>query len=281
MDEEHGNDFETLSDELLAIRCLLGEAGGVDELVARWHEPLWSYLRRLLGEDDLASDTMQVGWLRILRALPQLRDPARLRPWLFGIVRRAAMDHLRERYAEPIDEDADPSGIAAPSDDIDRREDLEAMHDELTRLPAIERDVLVLFYRCRRCPDLHGAVQSKRARWGTADTPIRSLSHDCREAACTDCYGAGGSGRSRRHDERSGARRCRAGNNCCGEAAITTGRFAYAGLATCRESGANRRAQRRRDCCRAMGLGAVGGGVGRPGTRNRCHARGHPADACR
>lgn len=146
MDEENGRELEALSDELLAIRCLLGEAGAVDALVARWHEPLWSYLRRLLGDDDLASDTMQAGWLRILRALPRLRDPARLRPWLFGIVRRAAMDHLRERYAVPLEDDVDPSSIAAPPDDDDRRDDLAALHDELTRLPPIERDVLVLFY---------------------------------------------------------------------------------------------------------------------------------------
>ncbi len=139
-----------LADELLAVRCLLGERQAIDTLVARWHEPLWSYLRSILGDDDLAADAMQAGWLRILRALPSLRDPARLRPWLFGIIRRTAMDRLRARYAE-LPHVVDAADVADTisndtQDDESRDDDLAAMHHELAQLPALEREVLVLFY---------------------------------------------------------------------------------------------------------------------------------------
>ncbi len=43
-------------DELLAIRCQLGEPAAFDELIARWHMPLWSFVRRLVGEDDAARE---------------------------------------------------------------------------------------------------------------------------------------------------------------------------------------------------------------------------------
>jgi RNA polymerase sigma factor (sigma-70 family) len=84
-------------DELLAIRCQLAEPAALDELVERWHPPLWRYVLRMCGDEEEAADLLQGIWLRILRALPGLRDPGRLRPWLFGIARRAVMDRHRAR----------------------------------------------------------------------------------------------------------------------------------------------------------------------------------------
>ena len=89
------------ADELLAIRCQLGERAAFDALIARWHEPLWRYLRRLANNDDAARDLTQDTWLRVLRGIGALREPAKLRPWLFGIARRVAMDRLRFEYARP------------------------------------------------------------------------------------------------------------------------------------------------------------------------------------
>jgi len=43
--------LEVREDEWLAVRCQLGERAAFDELVARWHEPLWRYVRRVTAED--------------------------------------------------------------------------------------------------------------------------------------------------------------------------------------------------------------------------------------
>lgn len=136
----------TLADELLAVRCMLGESEAFDALVSRWHEPLWRYLRGLINDNDAAADALQDCWLRILRGLPSLRDPSRLRPWLFGIARRTAMDRLREWYADTPVSAIDPA-LVATDESFDANEDeLSAMHVELERLPLIEREVLKLFY---------------------------------------------------------------------------------------------------------------------------------------
>jgi RNA polymerase sigma factor (sigma-70 family) len=145
-DGEHYPDGEALADELLAVRCQLGEAAAFDALVARWHEPLWRYVRRLSDGDDAAADTVQDAWLRVLRAMPRLRDPARLRAWLFGVARRAVMDRLRQRYAEPEPVPVDDVDVAGPDAPDDLAEELGLMHEALTRLPFTEREVLVLFY---------------------------------------------------------------------------------------------------------------------------------------
>jgi RNA polymerase sigma-70 factor (ECF subfamily) len=135
-----------LADELLAIRCQLGEPDAFDALVERWNPALWRYLRRLVGHDEDAADTLQEVWLRILRGLPRLRDPTRLRPWLFGIARRALMDRLRREYAGPAADASAADHLPAPEPEPGLLDDLDELQDELAAMPLLEREVLVLFY---------------------------------------------------------------------------------------------------------------------------------------
>lgn len=132
-------------DELLALRCQLGDRAAFDELIQRWNDPLWRYLRRMAGNDHDAQELAQNTWLGVLRGLPRLRDPARLRPWLFGIARRVAMDRLRAQYAAPPTEDLTDADALAETGDT-TEEDLAALDQGLRELPLVEREVLTLFY---------------------------------------------------------------------------------------------------------------------------------------
>lgn len=134
------------ADELLTIRCQLGERAAFDALIARFQLPLWRYARNLTGSDAAADDASQEVWLRVLRAIARLRDGARLRSWLFGIAHRVLMDRLREQYAQPPVTDIDIDEQAAEAADDSIESDLAAMLGELERMPLTEREVLTLFY---------------------------------------------------------------------------------------------------------------------------------------
>lgn len=133
-------------DELLAIRCQLGEPAAFDDLIARWHAPLWSFVRRLVGEDDAAREIFQDVWVRVIRGIPQLRDGSKLRAWLFGIARRTLMDRLRQEYARSPTVDVDVDEIAADPSAGGDEEDLQELEGALSDLPITEREVLTLFY---------------------------------------------------------------------------------------------------------------------------------------
>lgn len=135
-----------LTDELLVVRCQLGEPAAFAELIHRWHEPLWRYVRRMTDDDDAAADVLQDAWLRVLRAMPRLREAKRVRAWLFSIARRTVMDRLRRQYASP--ETVSVDDVEVPTDDADGdlEADLIVMRDALARMPFTEREVLVLFY---------------------------------------------------------------------------------------------------------------------------------------
>ena len=133
-------------DELLAIRCQLGEPAAFDDLIARWHAPLWSFVRRLVGKDEAAKEIFQDVWVRVIRGLPGLRDGSKLRAWLFGIARRTLMDRLRQEYARSSTIDINVDEIAADLSATDDADDLQQLDGALADLPIIEREVVTLFY---------------------------------------------------------------------------------------------------------------------------------------
>ncbi|MGV9778926.1 RNA polymerase sigma factor [Streptosporangium sp. NPDC003464] len=131
-----------MSDELLVVRCQLGEREAFAELVRAWHGPVWTYVRRMLGPVE-ADDVSQEVWLAVVRGLPRLKEPGRFAPWLFTIARRAVANRLREEYARP--EVAVGDGPVSPDATValvDRAELVEG----LSGLPVREREILVLFY---------------------------------------------------------------------------------------------------------------------------------------
>jgi len=136
-----------LEDEWIAVRCQLGERAAFDELIQRWHGPIWQYVRRL-SDDDVAQDIAQDIWLRVLRGIGGLRHPAKLRAWLFGIAHRTWIDTLRRKYAVVVSDidEVEQHELPDPrvADALEQK--LTAMEHELSRLPPIERETLTLFY---------------------------------------------------------------------------------------------------------------------------------------
>jgi RNA polymerase sigma-70 factor (ECF subfamily) len=141
---KHEQASDTRHDELLAIRCQLGERAAFDALIERYADRLRAYVRRVANSSSEADDLVQDTWLRILRGLPGLREPARLRAWIFGIAHRVIIDRLRLRYAEPAH-----APIEVLIDDADLQEE-HLRHDQVERglaaLAAPEREAVVLFY---------------------------------------------------------------------------------------------------------------------------------------
>lgn len=140
------SDPARLRDELLVLRCQLGEREAFDELIRVWALPLRRHVLHVTGDATVADDLVQEIWLAVVQGIGRLREPAQLRPWLFGIAHRRLQDRLRSQYRASID----------PHQDLDRLVDERPQHDRellahevergLARLPAAEREVLDLFH---------------------------------------------------------------------------------------------------------------------------------------
>ncbi|MEU8157542.1 sigma-70 family RNA polymerase sigma factor [Micromonospora sp. NPDC048986] len=130
-----------MSDELLVVRCQLGEREAFAELVQGWHPAVERYVGRMLGGSD--DDVVQEVWLAVVKGLPRLRQPDRFAPWLFAIARRAVMNRLRDAYARP---EPEPFDDLPGDDEAEGVVNRETLAGALAALAAPEREVLLLFY---------------------------------------------------------------------------------------------------------------------------------------
>jgi RNA polymerase sigma-70 factor (ECF subfamily) len=139
---------DDIYDELLVVRCQRHDVAAWDELVRRYHDRLFYYVRRLINDDDQAAHLLQDIWVRVLRSLATLRQTDRLAPWLYTIARRAVMTQLREKYdceTSLTDEVLQYAEVPA-SDDALSIEDAELVHYGLQRIGWVEREVLTLYF---------------------------------------------------------------------------------------------------------------------------------------
>lgn len=69
----------------------------VEELFRLHSGEIYSYLARMLRDDELAADLAQDTFVKAYRAFDTLEDLARARAWLYQIANRTALDELRRR----------------------------------------------------------------------------------------------------------------------------------------------------------------------------------------
>ncbi|SIO65197.1 RNA polymerase sigma factor, sigma-70 family [Singulisphaera sp. GP187] len=139
------------SDRALLDRFLNAkDEAAFEALVARHGPMVLGVCHRLLASSHDADDAFQATFLVLVRKAGQIRDPARLGPWLYGVATRVASKarvraaRRRERMDAQVDEvvalDATSTGTGT-GDEVEIRLILDA---ELGRLPAKHRDVLIL-----------------------------------------------------------------------------------------------------------------------------------------
>lgn len=134
-------------DELLVTRCRQRDLAAWDELVDRWNDRLYYYLRRLIDDEQDAKNTLQDVWVGALRGIHALRDGSRLAPWLYTIARRAAMTHFRRHLSRPEDSATDlVEGASEVEGQQQQWDNAELVHFGLQRLGFNEREVLTLFF---------------------------------------------------------------------------------------------------------------------------------------
>lgn len=133
-------------EELLVVRCQLGERQAFAELVAAWHPRLWTYVRWRVGGAGAAEDVVQEIWVAVVRNLPRLRRTDQFAPWLYTIASRAVTDHRRRIGARPAEVPLEAEPVADDPIGGSGVLDRPGLVRGLRELPAVDREALVLFH---------------------------------------------------------------------------------------------------------------------------------------
>jgi len=116
-----------MDDAALVQAARSGDGSAWGAIYDRYADRLHDHCHRILRDRDEAADALHDAFLSASAHLDQLRDPARLRPWLYSICRREALRRARQRgRVELTDQVDDMSGVEV---DMDRGSRAEELHE--------------------------------------------------------------------------------------------------------------------------------------------------------
>ena len=146
-----------MDDREIVAAIVAGDLSGLAAAYDEHAESLYGYCRWMLGEPEDAADAVENTFVIAAGRLDRLRDPRKLRPWLFAVARNECHSRLRASevgLGEDTSLPGPPAGAAA--DVRGRAEQAELarlVRDALDELSPGEREVIELDLR----HDLQGA----------------------------------------------------------------------------------------------------------------------------
>ncbi len=137
------------SDAELAVAASAGDRNAFAEIYDRYADKLHDFCVGMLRDRDSAADCVQDAFCIVSTSLGGLREPEKLRPWLYSIVRNEAHKRLRELKRErPSDEMPDVVSHDAGPDTMAQRLELANLISEAAGgLSDRDQAVLELAYR--------------------------------------------------------------------------------------------------------------------------------------
>ena len=155
-------DFIKLSDSELLSRFRDGDEDAFREIVSRYKNSLYAFLRQFLNRHDLVEDVFQETFLQLFASRDSFDTNRPLRPWLFTIAANKAKDALRKwqrTSAVSIGTIADSQELSfddmlntvtsdntLPYEELQRNETAARVGKIIADMPENLREILILAY---------------------------------------------------------------------------------------------------------------------------------------
>ncbi len=154
--------YGDISDSDLLNRYCEGEESAFQEIMDRYKNSLYAFLRQFLNRHDLVEDVFQETFLQLYTSRESFDASRPLRPWLFTIAANKAKDALRksQRHATvsigTISSSDDMSfeevlnvlthDNELPTVELERQETSASVNSIITNMPENLREILILAY---------------------------------------------------------------------------------------------------------------------------------------
>jgi RNA polymerase sigma-70 factor, ECF subfamily len=135
-------------EDSLVIRAKSGDRSAYGELVNRHYEAVIRVVYRLCGDAQIAQDAAQEAFIRAWVRLPGYQPRAPFRSWVFRIAVNTALDVLRRKPEESIENNEGMQLMAekspGPEEAVIEKEQVDFLQGAVRALPEAARAVLVL-----------------------------------------------------------------------------------------------------------------------------------------
>lgn len=165
------------------------------QVAEEWYEPLYRFALSLARNPDDAMDLTQSAFFKLTGRMDEIRDPSRIKSWLFSVVHRAYVDQYRHHSKFPktaIDAVPEPAQAqdTSPGDGNDAETVLQALQslEERFRAPltlyyfnnfsykeiaeALDIPIGTVMSRLRRAKDQLRVIIEEPGKHSASDTPI-------------------------------------------------------------------------------------------------------------
>lgn len=119
-----------------------------ESLVEPCRRRLWTFVRRMVGDEATAEDLYQEALLHAWRALPGYRERGRFLSWLFRIAHNVVRNDRRKRGVRPVlvapPDGLDPPDPATADDRLRAGEVRRRLDQQLHDLTTEQREVFLL-----------------------------------------------------------------------------------------------------------------------------------------
>jgi RNA polymerase sigma-70 factor (ECF subfamily) len=169
-----------------AARLRSGDPAALAEAVGHYRNRLYRYLLRLVRDQASADDLFQQTWLHVVRQLHRYDAARSFDTWLFAIAHNAAMDLLRRRPGESL-EDGEFSLPARGPDALSTvlaGERAVILAAALSELPALCREALTL--RFEEGMKLEEIAEVTHAPLSTVKSRVRRGLEAMRQKLCKE-----------------------------------------------------------------------------------------------
>ncbi len=146
---------EKSDNELIAL-ATKGDKDAFGLLAQRYQAMAQRFAMRITSDKDWARELTQEAMLQAYLSLDHLRDSAKFKGWLFGIILNIKKSHLRDRkivlfFTESMNggqqfEESIPDTADTPSKAIEGSELHTSVMDAINGLTSVYREVTLLFY---------------------------------------------------------------------------------------------------------------------------------------
>ena len=153
---------EKVSDSALLDRYRQGDEQAFREIVTRYKNSLYAFLRRFISQDDVVEDVFQETFLQLYSSRDSFDADRPLRPWLFTIAANKAKDALRKMQRQAsmsmgsiadagdfsLDEVVNilTSYETTPEDEVSAEETAQRVRQIISEMPENLRGILILAY---------------------------------------------------------------------------------------------------------------------------------------
>jgi RNA polymerase sigma-70 factor (ECF subfamily) len=114
----------------------------------RWFPDVYRYVYYRLGSEQVAEDISSEVFVRLLEAVKKGRGPqSNIKGWLLGTASHAVADYLRQSYKRPtetLSESTPDENAPSLRDEIDRRDQVDAVQAAYAQLTHDQQNVLAL-----------------------------------------------------------------------------------------------------------------------------------------